>query len=64
VQRQDRIAELVLQQSYVAAKDLAEGFGVSLITIHRDLDELEARGVRLSRHTSCTRTPYQLLTAY
>src|SRR3954453_16591006 len=44
-QRQERIAELVLTQPFIAAKDLAERFDVSLMTIHRDLDELEAHGV-------------------
>ena len=44
-QRQDRIAELVLKQPFIAARDLAERFDVSLMTIHRDLDELEAHGV-------------------
>jgi DeoR/GlpR family transcriptional regulator of sugar metabolism len=44
-QRQDRIAELVLKQPFIAAKNLAERFDVSLMTIHRDLDELEAHGV-------------------
>ena len=44
-QRQERIAELVLKQPFIAAKDLAERFDVSLMTIHRDLDELEAHGV-------------------
>jgi DeoR/GlpR family transcriptional regulator of sugar metabolism len=44
-QRQDRIAELVLKQPFIAAKELAERFDVSLMTIHRDLDELEAHGV-------------------
>jgi DeoR/GlpR family transcriptional regulator of sugar metabolism len=44
-QRQERIAELVLKQPFIAAKDLAERFDVSLMTIHRDLDELQAHGV-------------------
>ena len=44
-QRQERIAELVLDQSFVAAKTLAREFAVSLMTIHRDLDELEAQGI-------------------
>jgi DeoR/GlpR family transcriptional regulator of sugar metabolism len=44
-QRQERIAELVLKQPFIAAKNLAERFDVSLMTIHRDLDELEAHGV-------------------
>lgn len=45
VRRQGRIAEHVLEQGSVAIKDLAEHFGVSLITMHRDLDELERQGI-------------------
>ena len=37
--RQERIAERVLQSDFVSAKDLAESFAVSLMTIHRDLDD-------------------------
>jgi DeoR/GlpR family transcriptional regulator of sugar metabolism len=59
-QRQDRIAELVLQQSFVAAKDLAELCGVSLMTIHRDLDELEARGVLRKVRGGATPQPSSL----
>jgi DeoR/GlpR family transcriptional regulator of sugar metabolism len=44
-QRQDQIAELVLAQPFVAARELAARFGVSLMTVHRDLDELERQGV-------------------
>ncbi|GIL30676.1 DeoR/GlpR family DNA-binding transcription regulator [Actinocatenispora comari] len=44
-QRQTEIAEHVLQHGSVAAADLAEMFHVSLMTIHRDLDELERQGV-------------------
>jgi DeoR/GlpR family transcriptional regulator of sugar metabolism len=44
-QRQAEIAEYVVGQGSVAATDLAERFGVSLMTIHRDLDELERQGV-------------------
>ncbi len=40
--RQERISELVLERSFVEAKELAREFDVSLMTIHRDLDELEA----------------------
>jgi DeoR/GlpR family transcriptional regulator of sugar metabolism len=53
-QRQDRIAELVLKQPFIAAKDLAERFDVSLMTIHRDLDELEAHGVLRKVHGGAT----------
>ncbi|GAA0929941.1 DeoR/GlpR family DNA-binding transcription regulator [Virgisporangium aurantiacum] len=44
-QRQADIAEYVVSQGSVSATDLAEQFGVSLMTIHRDLDELERQGV-------------------
>lgn len=43
--RRDAIAEFVLAEGSAAAADLAGRFGVSLMTIHRDLDELEAQGV-------------------
>ena len=45
VRRQGRIAEHVLEHGSAGVKDLAELFGVSLITIHRDLDELERQGI-------------------
>ncbi|MFC6016135.1 DeoR/GlpR family DNA-binding transcription regulator [Plantactinospora solaniradicis] len=44
-QRQVEIAEHVLQHGSVSATELAEMFHVSLMTIHRDLDELERQGV-------------------
>ncbi|MEO3748163.1 DeoR/GlpR family DNA-binding transcription regulator [Plantactinospora sp. B5E13] len=44
-QRQAEIAEHVLQHGSVSATDLAEMFHVSLMTIHRDLDELARQGV-------------------
>ncbi|MEV0395003.1 MULTISPECIES: DeoR/GlpR family DNA-binding transcription regulator [Polymorphospora] len=44
-QRQSDIAEQVLQHGSVSAADLAEQFGVSLMTIHRDLDELARQGI-------------------
>lgn len=44
-QRQADIAEHVLEYGSVSASDLAERFGVSLMTIHRDLDELARQGV-------------------
>ena len=45
VRRQGQIADYVLEHGSAKVKDLAELFGVSLITIHRDLDELERQGV-------------------
>ncbi|MGW4082477.1 DeoR/GlpR family DNA-binding transcription regulator [Streptomyces sp. NPDC004822] len=43
--RQAAMAEQVLADGTATAADLAERFGVSLMTIHRDLDELERQGV-------------------
>ncbi|WP_330457851.1 DeoR/GlpR family DNA-binding transcription regulator [Streptomyces sp. NBC_00820] len=43
--RQAALAERVLAEGSATAADLAERFGVSLMTIHRDLDELERQGV-------------------
>ncbi|TWD80083.1 DeoR family transcriptional regulator [Kribbella amoyensis] len=43
--RQAEIAEYVVQHGSVSANDLVEAFGVSVMTVHRDLDELERRGV-------------------
>ncbi len=43
--RQARITDLVLSAGSVSAQELAEAFGVSVMTIHRDLDELQRQGV-------------------
>jgi DeoR/GlpR family transcriptional regulator of sugar metabolism len=43
--RQRAIAEYVLSEGAVRIEALAEQFGTSLMTIHRDLDELEGRGL-------------------
>jgi DeoR/GlpR family transcriptional regulator of sugar metabolism len=43
--RQQLIAEHVLAHGSASAAELAERFGVSLMTIHRDLDELQRQGV-------------------
>lgn len=45
MQRQEQVAEHVLQHGSASAKELAGTFGVSVMTIHRDLDELERQGV-------------------
>lgn len=44
-ERQTEIANHVVSHGTALATELAEEFGVSLMTIHRDLDELERRGV-------------------
>jgi DeoR/GlpR family transcriptional regulator of sugar metabolism len=45
IKRQELVAEHVLQHGSTSARELAEVFGVSVMTIHRDLDELERQGV-------------------
>jgi len=45
MQRQEQVAEYVLTHGRVSARDLAAVFQVSVMTIHRDLDELEHQSV-------------------
>ncbi|MEU5882543.1 DeoR/GlpR family DNA-binding transcription regulator [Spirillospora sp. NPDC047279] len=42
--RREGIRQRVAGEGFVQAKDLAAAYGVSLMTIHRDLDELQSRG--------------------
>jgi DeoR/GlpR family transcriptional regulator of sugar metabolism len=44
-ERQRRVAEIVLGKGTATAQELASRFGVSLMTVHRDLDELARQGV-------------------
>lgn len=43
--RQRAITEAVMSAGAVRIEDLAERFAISQMTVHRDLDELEARGL-------------------
>ena len=43
--RQAAITDLVLRHGSVSVQELAEAFSVSVMTIHRDLDELQRQGV-------------------
>jgi DeoR/GlpR family transcriptional regulator of sugar metabolism len=44
-ERLQLIAQLVLDRGSVSAQELSAEFGVSLMTVHRDLDKLAAQGV-------------------
>jgi DeoR/GlpR family transcriptional regulator of sugar metabolism len=45
VDRQRAISEAVMAEGAVRIEQLAERFNISLMTVHRDLDELESRGL-------------------
>lgn len=44
-QRQRAITEAVMSEGAVRIEDLASRFDISIMTVHRDLDELEGRGL-------------------
>lgn len=58
--RRERIGEIVLASEYVSARDLASRFDVSLMTVHRDLDELERRGLLRKIRGGATPQPSSL----
>lgn len=52
-ERRNAIAAAVMEHGSMRIEDLAERFGISVMTAHRDLDELQARGLlRKSRGTA------------
>lgn len=53
-ERHDAITELVLSAGTMRIEELAEQFGVSIMTVHRDLDTLEARGILRKSRGSVT----------
>lgn len=59
-QRQEWVAEYILQQGLVTVEDLVDRFAVSRMTIHRDLDELEKQGVLRKVRGGATASPSPL----
>jgi DeoR/GlpR family transcriptional regulator of sugar metabolism len=60
-QRQRAIADAVLAEGSVRIDALAERFGISLMTAHRDLDEMEARGLLHKSRGAATALPSSLV---
>src|SRR5215203_5085782 len=59
-ERRERIAEIVLANESVASRELAALFDVSVMTVHRDLDELERQGVLRKIRGGATPQPSSL----
>lgn len=55
--RQRLITERVVAEGSCSAQDLAAEFGVSIMTIHRDLDVLQKRGIVRKFHGGVTAQP-------
>lgn len=55
--RQRLITERVVARGSCSAQELAAEFGVSIMTIHRDLDQLERRGIVRKFHGGVTAQP-------
>jgi DeoR/GlpR family transcriptional regulator of sugar metabolism len=59
--RQRAISEAVMAEGAVRIENLAERFNISLMTVHRDLDELESRGVLRKSRGVATATSTSLV---
>ncbi|MFV0457904.1 MAG: DeoR/GlpR family DNA-binding transcription regulator [Actinomycetales bacterium] len=57
LERQRRILDMVTERGSCSAQELATAFGVSIMTVHRDLDELERRGAVRKFHGGVTAQP-------
>ncbi|EID78006.1 DeoR family transcriptional regulator [Rhodococcus opacus RKJ300 = JCM 13270] len=61
--RHDAITELVLRSGSMRIEELADRFGVSVMTIHRDLDTLAAKGILRKSRGSVTAVATSLVEA-
>ncbi len=59
--RQRAITEAVMTEGAVRIEQLAARFGISVMTVHRDLDELEGRGLLRKSRGIATATPTSLV---
>lgn len=57
LQRQQRIVDHVLAQGFASAAELSALTGVSLMTVHRDLDDLATRGLLRKYHGGVSAQP-------
>lgn len=62
-ERHDAITELVLRVGSMRIEELADRFGVSIMTIHRDLDSLAAKGILRKTRGSVTAVATSLVEA-
>lgn len=63
LERRQRMTELVMAEGTMRIEDLTERFGVSLMTAHRDLDDLIARGLLRKSRGLVTAAPSGLAEA-
>lgn len=59
--RQQQITETVMAEGTVRIEDLADRFNISVMTVHRDLDELESRGLLRKERGVATATSTALV---
>ena len=63
LERRQAIAEAVMDEGSVRIEELTERFGISLMTAHRDLDELAARGLLRKTRGIASAAPTSLIEA-
>ncbi|EPX87786.1 transcriptional regulator, DeoR family [Rubellimicrobium thermophilum DSM 16684] len=63
ITRRQMIAEAVMAEGTMRIEDLAERFGISLMTAHRDLDDLASRGLLRKSRGLVSAAPTSLIEA-